>query len=418
MRYLYTILLYFATPFLVLRLFWKSRKNPAYRQRWWERFGFFTWQPQSQCLWLHAVSLGESIAAVPLITALIEQYPDYAITVTTTTPTGAQFIQKKFDTHVQHIYAPFDLPSIIRRFLQKLRPVKMIIMETELWPNLLLELQRAEIPVMIANARLSEKSFAKYQRAKRFFKPLLQSIKMVAAQSENDGQRFAALGVLPQCIMITGNIKFDQTIPASVIEQAKILRQHWQARPTWIAASTHSGEETEILAALALIRQQFPHTLLIIAPRHPERFQSVADLCKSNNYTLARRSQHEIPCTKTAIYLADTTGELLLLYAASDVAFVGGSLIPMGGHNLIEPASLGLPIISGPHLHNFTTIRDLLLHQDGLLLVNNAKELAQQVMQLFKNQALRQQRGARAWRVSEQNRGALAKHLHWIQGNH
>lgn len=417
MRYLYTILLYLATPFIVLRLLWKSRKNPDYRQRWRERFGFFSLETHKPCLWVHAVSLGESITAAPLITALINQYPHVSIVITTTTPTGSHFIQKKFAHAVQHVYAPFDLPMSIRRFLHQFSPMMVVIMETELWPNVLFELKRYGIPVMIANARLSERSFKKYSRAKFFFKPLLQSVKMIAAQSIIDKKRFSALGISSKNIMITGNMKFDQTIPVHLLEKAKMLRQHWKYRPTWIAASTHQGEESLVLLAFEKIRLSFPNALLIIAPRHPERFQKVADLCIQAKHRIVRHSQNEIPQEEHAIYLADTMGKLPLLYGISDVAFVGGSLIPIGGHNLIEPAALSLPIISGPHLENFSAIRDLLAQDDALILVHNPDELAEKVSQLFAEEETRRGFGARAFKVSEKNRGAVAKHLCWIQTN-
>lgn len=417
MRYLYTILLYLATPFLVLRLYWRSRKNPGYRHRWLERFGFIPVISKKKCIWIHAVSLGESIAAKPLIQNLIDEYPSYRIVVTTTTPTGSQQIQKTFGNAVYHVYAPYDLPVVIKRFLRRLCPAKVIIMETELWPNLLHQLHCANIPVMIANARLSERSLVRYQRVKHFFKPLLQSIQIIAAQSEDDAKRFQSLGIHRQRIIVTGNIKFDHVISSHLLDEAKKLRQLWSGRPTLIAASTHEGEEAQILQAFHEILLAFPSALLIIAPRHPERFSTVQKLCEQSGYTVAVRSKKEPPNKNTSIYLADSTGELMLLYGASDVAFVGGSLVPIGGHNLIEPASLGLPVMSGPNLQNFSMVRDLLFHHDALILITDANELAHQVIHLFTNVDASHHYGARALSVSEQNRGAIAKHLSWIREN-
>ncbi len=414
MRYLYTILLYFATPLILVRLLLRSKKNPAYRARIKERFAYIPMINKKKSIWVHAVSLGEAIAATPLIRELIQQYPDQTIVVTTTTPTGSQQIQKQFGQKVYHVYTPYDLPTVIRRFLKRTRPIKAIIMETELWPNMLYELKRANIPVMIANARLSERSYAKYQRFSHFFKPFLQTITVIAAQSPADGNRFKKLGAT-QNVIITGNIKFDTNIPDGLCQRAQELKSHWQSRPTFIAASTHQGEEQIVLNAFKNILIQFPNALLILVPRHPERFLPVAKLCSDTGYHLAYRSKNEFPNGDTQIYFGDTMGDLTLLYAASDVAFVGGSFAPIGGHNLIEPASLSVPIISGPHLENFLAIRDLLQEANALILVKDAEQLAEQVIKLFSDKNMSHLYGARALSVSDQNRGAIEKHLDLIK---
>lgn len=399
----------------MVRLYVRSRRNPAYRQRLSERFGFIQLIKKEKSIWVHTVSLGESIAATPLIQALIDQYSTHTLVVTTTTPTGSAHIQKQFGSAVYHCYAPIDLPIIVHRFLKQLRPAIVIILETELWPNWLYQFKKANIPVMIANARLSPRSFARYQRVKRFFKPLLHTIARVATQTKEDHARFQTLGLTEKQLTVTGNLKFDQIIPPQCLSDAKKLRAHWPDRPTLIAASTHAGEETLLLTAFREIQRIFPNAFFILVPRHPERFAAVSNLCQQLKYSVAIRSQNQIPTPTTDIYLADTTGELLTLYAAADVAFVGGSLIAIGGHNLIEPASLGIPIITGPYLDNFLAVRDVLLDHQALLLAKSAADIATHVIALFSDTEKRHQYSARALCVSEDNRGALQKHLHEIQ---
>lgn len=415
MRYLYTILFYIATPFILLRLLMRSLRNPAYRHRWSERFGHVTPLKNPKVIWLHAVSLGESIAATPLIKALLEQLPDYTLVVTTTTPTGSAQIQKTFGGKVYHAYLPYDLPHIITRFLKRIHPKQVILMETELWPNWLSKLQRHNIPTLVANARLSEQSLRNYQRVIRLFKPLLSHL-IICAQSEADAKRFKHMGAKTENTFVTGNIKFDNPVSEKLIQQGQELQAQWKPRPTLIAASTHEGEEIIVLKAFKKIREQYPTALLILVPRHPERFDKVADLCIKSGYSIARRSKQQLPDENTAIYLGDTMGELKLLFAASDVAFVGGSFVPIGGHNLIEPASLSLPILTGKHLHNFIAVRDLLMDADALIIVENAGQFAEKIIHLFADTISRDQYGARALGISEKNRGAINKTVDYILG--
>ena len=416
MRYLYTILCYLATPLVLIRLLWRSARDPRYRHRWRERFGHITPVESYDTLWFHAVSLGESIAATPLIRAILKQFPKYSLVVTTTTPTGSAYLQKTFGDQIHHFYMPYDLPHVLERFLIHIHPTKVIIMETELWPNLLHKLAYANTPTIIVNARLSERSFSQYSRFANFFRPLLSEL-IVSAQSDIDAKRFRELGVSHKRTIVTGNMKFDNPVADELIAKAKILSQHWQGRPTLIAGSTHEGEETLILDAFEKIREKYPNALLVLVPRHPERFDKVADLCIKSGYPIARRSEKQLPADTTPIYLGDTTGELTLLYAACEVAFVGGSFVPVGGHNLIEPASLSLPILSGPQLHNFIAVRDLLLDADALIIVDNAEQLANKVSMLFADRAIRDQYGARALGISEKNRGAVETNLKLISIN-
>lgn len=414
MRYLYTILLYLAIPFIMLRLLWRSRHIKEYRQRWHERFGYFTALPTGKNIWLHAVSVGEIIAAIPLIKTIQQYYPQYDIIVTTTTPTGAQQVLMHLKDQVHHFYTPYDLPVNVKRFLKRTNPILCIIMETELWPNLLHVTHAHKIPIFIANARLSERSFQGYQRISRFTRTMLNKITLVAAQSKADAERFIRLGLDEEKLIIAGNIKFDLQLSKNLFAEGKSLRAHWNNRPTLIAASTHEGEEKIILNAFRTIQKKYPDTLLILVPRHPNRFSSVAQLCHSMKFNIVQRSHNQFPHANTDILLGDTLGELRLFYAAGDIAFIGGSLVPVGGHNLIEPAAMCLSIITGHHLHNFIAISQLLKDADALITVCDSQTLANSVIQLFADPKLRDAMGKRAYQVYRDNTGALQKHLEII----
>ena len=415
MRYLYTLLFYVALPFILLRILWQSRKIKGYRHRLLERFGYIdALDPDKKSLWLHAISVGEVIAAIPLIEALLKDYPQYILMVTTTTPTGSEQIHKNFGNRIHHVYLPYDLPGSVNRFLKRVHPQLAIIMETELWPNVLYYSHRKSIPILLANARLSEHSMRNYQHIIQITRKMLSQITCVAAQSDLDGQRFLQLDLAPNRLLVTGNIKFDLHLPDSLIEEGKNLRKNWGFHLTLIAASTHEGEEIIILKAFRQLRHQFQDALLILVPRHPDRFDEVARLCESTGFSVAKRSLHKVPRPKDDILLGDTMGELRLLYAASDVAFIGGSLVPVGGHNLIEPAAIHLPIISGPNLQNFLTISNLLKTAHALIIVSDSRSLFINAARLFNNPRERKNLGERAYQVSIANTGALNKHIQWI----
>ncbi len=405
MRTLYSLLLYLLTPLILLRLYWRGRKAPGYRQRWAERFGCIPALP-GPCLWVHAVSLGETRAALPLIRALLERYPDSPVLVTTTTPTGSRQVRASLGNQVHHVYAPYDLPGAVARFLDRTRPRLALIMETELWPNLFAACQRRGTPVVVANARLSARSAKGYGRLGQLSRRLLERTAVIAAQAEADAQRFRELGA-PR-VTVTGNLKYDLALPEGLLEQGLALRrQLGQDRPVWIAASTHQGEDEVVLDAFERLRQTHPQTLLVLVPRHPERFDAVAELCRRRGWTVARRGQGDVCVAATGVYLGDTLGELLLLFAAADLAFVGGSLVPVGGHNVLEPAALGLPVLFGPHMFNFTEASQRLLEANAARQVADGGQLAAVVAELLTDPQSRTVMSGAGRAVVEANRGAL-----------
>ena len=415
-RYLYTLAYYLAIPGLLLRLWWRSvRYNREYRARWQQRFGFIPRLEAAKVIWVHAVSMGETLAAVPLIKALLARYPDYRIVLTSTTPTGAAQAAKHFGEQVMAIYTPYDLPSCVNRFLNRVHPTLGIILETELWPNLLAACSRHKLTLMLANARLSEHSCRGYRRIPALVREMINSFAVIAAQAQSDGQRFLSLGLEPHRLRMTGNIKFDIQLAPDLTMRGQALRAEWgMARPVWVAASTHEGEETLLLTALQTVRRQFPDLLFILIPRHPERFAKVGQECIQAGYRVVFRSQGEPVTAETEILLGDTMGEVMLFYAAADLAFVGGSFVAVGGHNLIEPAILGVAVLTGPHLHNFVDISQLLLHAGGARVVADADSLSAAVNDLLRNPDARTQMGQLGRQAVMANTGALSKHLDWI----
>lgn len=412
-RWCYTALFYLLMPFVVLRLLWRARRAPLYRRRIAERFGFFAQAAAPGGIWVHAVSVGETIAAAPLIRALQQRYPQYPITVTTMTPTGSERVRALFGDSVFHVYAPYDLPLFLGRFLAQIKPRLFVIMETELWPNTIHACAARGIPVVLANARLSQKSANGYVRLRALTQPMLRELNKVVAQNAEDGARFVALG-LPQInLSVSGSIKFDVALDAELAAHAQQTKSSWSngRRLIWIAASTHAGEDEIILQAHRELRTHNPEALLILVPRHPERFDTAARLIEQNGFAYQRRSAQEIVQVDSAVLLGDTMGELLFLFGCADVAFVGGSLIERGGHNMLEPAAWGLPIITGTSDFNFREISTLLQSAGALQIVRDAATLTQALIELMGDEGARKQRGAAARQVVENNRGALEKLL-------
>ena len=409
MRLLYTVLLYLITPLVLLRLLWKSRLQPEYRRRVGERFGLVEAADGGVAVWVHAVSVGESLAALPLIEALIRRHGEGRVWVTTTTPTGSERVQAALGKRVRHSYAPYDLPGSVAGFLERARPRQVVVMETELWPNLFRAVRKRGLPLLVANARLSPRSFRGYSRLRRSIAGVLADCTEVAAQSAADAERFRSLGA-PR-VSVMGNIKFDMTVPEEQLRRGLELRAALGAsRPVWIAASTHEGEEQAVVDAHHELLKQLPDSVLILVPRHPQRFDEVAKLVERSGLLSARRSQAP-PNLHTQLLLGDSMGEMFAYFAAADVAFVGGSLVPVGGHNVLEPAALGLPVLFGPHMHNFIAARDLLLGSDAALEVGDAGQLAATLLTLFGDAAQRARMGQAGKEAVEANRGALRKLL-------
>ena len=410
LRGLYSGLLYLFLPLALLRLYWRGRRDAGHRQRWRERLGLLPALPTG-CLWLHAVSVGETRAALPLIRALLARYPQWPLLVTTTTLTGSRQVREALGEQVQHVYAPYDLPGAVHRFLRQTQPRLAVIMETELWPHLLRQCAAAHIPVLLANARLSERSARGYARIGGLTTALLQDVTLIAAQADADAERFRALGA-PR-VEVIGNLKYDLQLPDDLREHGRQLRQELlgEERPVWIAASTHAGEDEQILDAFARLRERWPTLLLLLVPRHPERFAGVATLCRQRGFSLVGRSERQ-PCRPdTAVFLGDSMGELLLFYAAADLAFVGGSLVATGGHNVLEPALLGLPVLFGPHMFNFTEAGQRLLQAQAAWQISDAAALAQTVDRLLTDPQSGRAAGQRGREMVERHRGALARTL-------
>lgn len=415
MRTVYSALWYLLLPFLFLRLWLRGRKAPAYRQRWKERMAW-GYHPGTlkNSLWVHAVSVGETLAAVPMIERLLADYPDTPLLVTTTTPTGSERVKALFGDRVTHVYCPWELPTALNRFLRAFDPKTVIVLETELWPNLCAAVKRHGAKLMLMNGRLSEKSYRGYRKFPRLVRPMMARFDALAVQTPVEAKRYVALGAWPERVHAIGSVKFDMSLDDAVRQAAGDLRAAIGERPVWIAASTHPGEDEPVLAAHKALLETAPQTLLMLVPRHPERFDSVAQLVRQQGLGLARRSKQDTIAADTQVYLADTMGELLMLFGVADVAFVGGSLVPVGGHNLLEPAGWGKPVLTGPHLHNFTAISNLLDDAGALTLVDNADALAIALQALFRYPDQRQRQGQAAAAVVEANRGALEKGLKLI----
>ncbi|MGY1451434.1 lipid IV(A) 3-deoxy-D-manno-octulosonic acid transferase [Pseudomonas chlororaphis] len=414
-RTFYTALFYLGLPLVAIRLWLRARKAPAYARRIGERFSWGLPAMQPGGIWVHAVSVGESIAAAPMIRALLARYPQMPITVTCMTPTGSERIQALFanEPRIQHCYLPYDLPCAAARFLDRVRPKLAVIMETELWPNHIHQCAKRGIPVALANGRLSERSARGYGRFARLTAPMLAEMSLFAVQTEAEAERFRQLGARPETVEVTGSIKFDLSIDPQLLVRASELREQWQAgeRPVWIAASTHEGEDAVVLDAHRQLLASHPDALLILVPRHPECFNPVFELCRQQGFETIRRSSAEPVSASTSVLLGDTMGELLFLYALADSAFVGGSLVPNGGHNLLEPAALSKPVLSGPHLFNFLEIATMLREAGALQEVDDAHGLAVAVQRLFELPRDAQKMADAGLRVMRSNQGALQRLL-------
>lgn len=414
-RFLYSLLLYCLFPLVIFYLMARSLKNKDYRKRWNERFGIK--QLQQTDLLIHSVSMGETLAALPLIRQLQQAYPALSITVTTTSPTGSTEVLKGLGDTVQHCYLPFDFSLCIHRFLKQIKPKYLIIMETELWPNLMHFAFKMDTKLMLANARLSEKSVKQYRKYIKLTLPMLNKLAVIATQSDVVSQRFIELGMDHLKVQSCGSLKFDLKISSKQQQSASDLRQRLKVedRFIWVAGSVHPGEFEDVLQAHQQVLMVQSDALLIIVPRHPEQFNAAASIIKASQLTWVRRSTEVEVGNNIQVLLGDTMGELLSFYGAADQAFVGGTLIENGGHNPLEPAALGLPVLLGPHYWDFAEIADLLNEAGGLRFVDTAKSLSIALIDYLHKGDNYQQASVAALNVVEQNKGALVKHLSLIK---
>lgn len=407
----YTWLLRLLVSVALTRLLWRGLRNRDYWRRWSERFGFGPVIP-SRTIWIHAVSVGEVRASAPLVRALAARYPEDQIFITTTTPTGSAQVRSLFGQTVAHRYVPYDLPSAVERFLERVRPRVGLIMETELWPTLFHACRRRGIPLLLANVRLSESSMRGYRRVARLVRSTLAQVDVFCAQSQADAARLLALGAAAHRVHVTGSIKFELNLPASLLESADALRGQWgRGRRILVAASTHAGEEEQVLDAYRELKRRFADALLVIAPRHPERFASVARLCRRADFHTALRSEQTVLAADTEILVGDTMGELQLFLAACDVAFVGGSLVPVGGHNILEASAVGVPVVFGPHMSNFQEISAMALARGAGMQIRDGAALAPALIRYLEDPNLRFAAGEAGKRMVAENRGALEKTL-------
>ena len=410
MRYLYTSLFYLCIPVIFLRLLWRGFKGPAYWQRWNERLGFYTSTSVPEVIWFHAVSVGEAESVFQLVWLIQQAYPKHQVLITTTTPTGSARVKAIMADSVEHVYLPYDIPGPLTRFIKHFQPKIAVIMETEIWPNLFFQCGKQNIPLVIINARLSENSERGYRKLPSFIASVLANVRYIAAQTQVDKERFINIGVDEGLVETVGNIKFDLEIANEVVNQGQQLKvQLFNDRQVWIIASTHKDEEAFFIQIYKNIKERFPKLLLLIVPRHPERFKEVENLCIKNQLKVALRSQQQTCSLRTDVYLADTMGELKMLYAAADVAFVGGSLVPVGGHNVLEPAVLGIPVMFGPYMSNFKEIEQGLLDSEAALKCLDVADIEKKISELLVNDQARVKLTERAKDFVRKNRGAINK---------
>ncbi|MCK9608961.1 MAG: lipid IV(A) 3-deoxy-D-manno-octulosonic acid transferase [Methylomonas sp.] len=409
MRKLYTVIFYLTLPFVLLRLYWRGFKAPEYRRRWLERLGFYPRQSAQNVVWFHCVSVGEAEAAFPLLRLMQAEHPQQRFLVTTTTPTGSARVRAVLDTQVEHVYLPYDLPLVLQRFFRHFRPKMAVFMEKEIWPNLFAACAEQQIPLFVINARLSERSARSYQKIPALIKPALECINQIATQTEADRLRFMEIGADAGRVAVLGNIKFDLSIDDSVIAAGQLLKQQFAERFVWILASTHQDEEARLLPVYARLKKQIPQLLLVIAPRHPERFTAVKNICREQGLNVVMRSDNKAVAALADIYIADSMGELKMLYAAADVAFVGGSLVPVGGHNVLEPALIGVPVLFGPQMFNFAEIAERILAEQAAVQCATPDAIGAAVLQIQADTDFRDKLTAKAKAFVLRNQGATRR---------
>lgn len=408
MRILYSTLLIISIPFLLLYLLFRGFRDRSYLHRWPERFGHWPTVPRAGGILIHAASVGEFNAASPLIKALLKQYPGLPITLTTLTPTGSERVKNELGDKVCHGYIPIDLPWIVAKFLHRLQPSLIIVMETEIWPNLYLVADQMEIPLLMANARLSEHSVKRYTRFEGLIGKVLQSANWIGAQSAEDARRLIRCGAESSRVEMTGNLKFDLDIAASLAEKAEALRTRLNRdRPVLVAGSTHEADENVVIPAFVGLLETLPNALLILVPRYPERFERASQLARDAGLSTELRSRVETCDASTQCFVIDAMGELMTWYACADAAFVGGSIGEEGGHNALEPAALGIPVLFGPNMANAREIADQLLDSNAARETGDQHQFTQMAQQILTDGVMRDSMGQAGQRLIEENRGAL-----------
>lgn len=410
MRAFYSSLFYLLIPFILFRLIWRGIKAPAYRWRWRERFAFYNKKFPQGVIWFHAVSVGEAEALFPLVRQIQTRHPDTRLLITTTTPTGSARVKAVMKESVEHVYLPYDIPGAVSRFMQSFKPRIAVIMETEIWPNLFAYCGKNKIPLYIINARLSEKSARGYQKIPSLIHPALAQVKLIATQTQEDANRFMVIGAEIEKVETLGNIKFDVEVPPETIRQGMQLKVDlFDDRFVWLIASTHKDEEMIFMEIYKEIKQKIPELLLVIVPRHPERFSEVKKLCEQQKLSVVLRTSGEKSQKDTDVYLVDTMGELKLLYASSDVAFVGGSMVSVGGHNILEAAAVGVPVMFGPYMTNFKEIAREVLKQDAAIQCQNKDDIVIAIYALQAEPLYRKSLNEKGKAFVLQNQGAIAR---------
>ncbi len=429
--FFYRLLYYSLTPFLLARLLFKHQKSRAYKEqrqslRLAERFGVFK-QPEFSSellspIWFHTVSVGEFIASLPLIRQIMQDYPQHPIIITCTTTTGSAQIIKTFATeiqqgHVFHCYLPYDLPSSMRRFLEQTQPCLGLIMETEIWPNMLHMATKMHIPLWLLNARMSARSAKGYSRVSKLIANALQQFSGIAAQDILDAQRLIQLGACERTLHVTGSIKFDIQLNLEDVSKGRVLRQQlsWQDKQVLIVASTHKGEDELLLPVFRALRQQYPQLVMIVVPRHPERFQNVYQFLSHSDFKVVKRSASKAntrySASETDILLGDSMGEMIHYFACADLVFMGGTLVSTGGHNILEPAAMGLPIVYGPYMFNFSAINELFLHHRAARQVSDVTSLEKTLSELLGNKKRADELARNAQQLIKNNAGAMVNNL-------
>jgi 3-deoxy-D-manno-octulosonic-acid transferase len=409
MRFFYSTVFYLIVPFVLLRLYWRGAKTPEHRQRWHERFALYRQTYPQGVIWFHAVSVGEVEALFPLVKAIQNQHPDSPILITTMTPTGSARVKAVLGNAVAHVYVPYDLPDAVYRFMQCFKPILAVMIETEIWPNLFNYCGKNAIPLYIVNARIAARSVANYQKMSALIHPALAKVQLIATQTEDDAERFIAIGGIKDKVKNLGNIKFDVEIPQITIDQGIQLKADlFNGRFVWLIASTHKEEEAIFLELYPLIKAKIPELLLVIVPRHQQRFVEVKKLCEAQFATVTRTS-NAVMNTQTDIYVVDTIGELKMFYATADIAFVGGSMVAAGGHNILEAAAVGVPVLFGSFMTNFKEIAEGVLKQQAAIQCQTKEDVVQAVLTLYQQADYRADLIARGKAFVSDNQGTVLR---------